>query len=291
MMMIPRYFLVKPATLDKEALIIITERQLTPMNNRHAKYTLKLLTPAFLLALGLSWQTPVWAGSAHELKPQDVQTPETESRLNNTKRAETNDSHRKQWMVDLARFLKMKPETLHEKLKEQSLAEIASQQGIKREALKEKLVALMKEHTASHPSPLGKDMDYAAAAERIMDAKGGWHQGKRKFGRLADARELAALLKITPEQLHEELAAGKTLAQIAEKNKVSVQLVIDQQVKAVHKRLDRHLAEGKLTREQYEKRKALTTTFVTDFVYGRNIHRSKPSANHSISGTPADRQE
>ena len=193
-------------------------------------------------------------------------------------------------LKELALYLKLEPKTLHDKLKNESLSEIAKQQGIDRNALKAKVMELLEERAASRPAPLGATMDYAAVADKLMDAKGGWHHGgKRHHTRLMNIEELAKLLKMTPDQLKQSLRSGKSLAKLAEENGVRVQSVIDLQVKAVTDRLDRRLAEGELTKEQYEIRKAKVKQFVTDFVNGRNM---KPSEDHhkhrSISRKPHD---
>ncbi len=190
-------------------------------------------------------------------------------------------------LAELSLFLKLEPEILQDKLKKQSLAEIANEQGILRTELKSRVIALLKERTASHPKPLSSTFDFSEAADKLIDVKGGWnHYIKQHPRRLVHAEELAKLLKMTPDQLKKSLQSGKSLAKIAEENRVSVQSVIDQQVRAVMSRFDRLLAEGKLTKEQYEKRKANVNQFITEFVNGRFM---KPKENHfkhrSISQT------
>lgn len=181
-------------------------------------------------------------------------------------------------LKELSTYLKLEPNVMHDKLQSQSLAEIAQQQGFTRAELKSKIMELMKARASSRPSPLGTPMDFSAAADKLMDKKGGWHQGgKRHPRRLINVEELAKVLKMTPEQLKKSLQSGKSLATLAEENGVSVQSVIDQQVKAVMDRLDRHLAEGTITKDKYEERKANVKQFVTDFVNGRYM---KPQEDH-----------
>ena len=198
--------------------------------------------------------------------------------------------HKGGMLKELALYLNLEPKALHDKLKKESLSEIAKQQGIDRKELKSKVMELLKERAASRPAPLGATMDFSAVADKLMDAKGGWHHaGKRHHGNLMNIEELAKLLKMTPDQLKQSLRSGKSLAKLAEENGVRVQSVIDLQVKAVTDRLDRRLAEGDLTKEQYEMRKAKVKDFVTDFVNGRNM---KPKEDHyrhrSISQNPQD---
>ncbi|WP_054956002.1 hypothetical protein [Paenibacillus dakarensis] len=194
-------------------------------------------------------------------------------------------------LKDLAVFLKLEVHTLHERLQKESLAEIAAQQGIERAVLKDKVVELLQSRAASKPSPLGVPMDFSAAADKLIDQKGGWHHGgNHRRGRLMKIEELAKLLKVTPEKLKESLHSGKSLASIAEENGVSVQTVIDQQVQAVTEQLDRQLAEGKLSKGQYEERKAKIRGFVTDFVYGRNFKQNESHFKHHSTSIKQTKQ-
>ncbi|WP_422657114.1 hypothetical protein ACK8P5_15220 [Paenibacillus sp. EC2-1] len=193
--------------------------------------------------------------------------------------------HGSSMLKELATFLNLESKVMYDKLQKESLADIAKQQGVERAALKTKVIELMKERAASRPTPLGANMDFSAVADKLIDKKGGWHHGnKRRHGRLANADELSKILKVTPEQLKQSLHSGKSLADIASENGVSVQTVIDQQVKAVTDHLDQRFAEGKLTKESYEERKAKVKDFVTSFVHTRNIELKKnPSKQRSVS--------
>lgn len=184
-------------------------------------------------------------------------------------------------LSELAEYLKLEPKTVYDKLQTQSLVDIAKEQGINRTALKAKVMEMLKTRAASKPAPLGATMDFSAAADKLIDTKGGWnHRTKRHHGRLVQVDELAKMLKTTPEKLKESLHSGKTIAGIAEENGVSVQSVIDQQVKAATDQLDRRLAEGTITKEEYEVRKSKVREFVTDFVHGRNIKSKKGYSKH-----------
>ncbi|MFC7679409.1 hypothetical protein [Paenibacillus sp. GCM10028914] len=195
---------------------------------------------------------------------------------------EKHSHHGSGMLKELATYLKLDPKTMNDKLQTESLADIAKEQGIDRTELKAKVIEMMKARVADKPAPLGKTMDFSAAADKLIDNKGGWHHSpKRRHGRLVHADELAAILKVTPDQLKEYLHSGKTLANIANENGVSVKSVIDQQVKAITDHLDHRLAEGKLSQEQYAERKAKVKEFVTDFVYGRNSKTKKETTSSS----------
>ncbi|WP_052759606.1 hypothetical protein [Paenibacillus sp. DMB20] len=108
----------------------------------------------------------------------------------------------------------------------------------------------------------------------------------RKHTRVADIEGLAKVLNMSPEEIMKGLHAGKTLAELAEQRGVNVQEVIDQQVKAVTEHLDRHLAEGRITKERYEEKKSKIKPFITDFVHGKHQKPKMHSRHRSISNVP-----
>lgn len=71
---------------------------------------------------------------------------------------------------------------------------------------------------------------------------------------------------MTPAELFEELRAGKTIAQVAAERGVDLQAVIDAIVAKQTERLDAAVAEGRLTQEQADERKAGLVDRVTEMV-------------------------
>lgn len=231
----------------------------------HLKFMKRMVFLTIAVVMGLAY-LPV-SVSADEPAGQQTESPAVPSSR------DKNGQHKPGHMFKaLSEFLKLEPQVLRDKLKTSSLAEIAKDQGISREAIKAKVIELLKEKIASHPKLLGKSVDYAAAADKLLDAKGGWQKQRmhQRHGRLiSDSEELAKLLKTTPEELKQSLQSGKSLAQIAKERDVPVQSVIDQQVQAITKRLDQKLSEGKMTKEEYEERKSKIAPFVSDVVNGK----------------------
>lgn len=176
---------------------------------------------------------------------------------------------RRGMLMELAAYLNMEPAKLHEELKTRSLVQIAKEQGITRNALKAKVVELLNQRSAAKPAPLGGSQDLSAAADTLIDQKGGGYAVKRRYAKPADLAGLAALLNLTPEKLKQELHEGKSLAELAQQQGVSVNKIIDHQVRAVTDLLDRHLKEGKLTKDQYERKKARLRPFITELVHGK----------------------
>lgn len=75
---------------------------------------------------------------------------------------------------------------------------------------------------------------------------------KMKAGRMGAAwgQELASVLGMTPQELREALAAGKTLADLAAEKGLSTDQLKEQLVAKVKEKLDQAVAEGKMTRER-----------------------------------------
>ncbi|WP_339294275.1 hypothetical protein MKY82_20750 [Paenibacillus sp. FSL W7-1279] len=230
----------------------------------HLKSMKRLVLVAIAVVMGLAY-LPVSVSA--EPVGQQTESPAVPS--SQDERGQHKPGH---MFKAISEFLKLEPKVLRDKLKTSTLAEIAKEQGVSREAVKAKIVELLKDKISSHPKQLGKSIDYSAAADRLLDAKGGWQKQRmhQRHGRLiSDSDELAKLLKTTPEALKQSLQSGKSLAQIAKEQDVPVQSVIDQQVQALTKRLDQKLTEGKLTKEEYEERKSRIAPFVSDVVNGK----------------------
>ncbi|MUG67511.1 hypothetical protein GNP94_16100 [Paenibacillus campinasensis] len=245
------------------------------MNRNNLK--LAALLP-LLLILALGCCLPAFAEALSAQNPKETMPSVRSQQPGGHPHAE--GKHGK-WFRALADYVKLEPQVLKEKLKTSSLAEIAKQQGIPREQIKEKVMDIMKDRAASHPSTSGKTVDYSAAADRLLDSKGGWHARAYHYGKaMADSNELARLLKMTPEQLRQQLQAGKSLAEIAKAQGVPVQDVIDFQVKSITQRLDQKLKDGKITKEKYDERIAKLNQFVTEFVHGKLMYPKQPPAGH-----------
>ena len=113
---------------------------------------------------------------------------------------------------------------------------------------------------------LSDRVDAAVAAGRISKAEGdalkqrinsddyplflGPHRGFGHFGFFSGGTAAAAYLGLTEAQLHSELEAGKTLAQVAQAHGKSVAGLIDALVADAKKHLDEAVAAGRLTQAQ-----------------------------------------
>ncbi|WP_068620555.1 SHOCT domain-containing protein [Paenibacillus tuaregi] len=200
----------------------------------------------------------------------------TTTQQNHKARSELNDRRGDFGQIEsqLLTYLKLDETTFKEKIKTQTLAEIASSQGISRENLKAKLVELLQAEKSEHQSSQlagksGKTFDASAVADKLLDSKLGEGFGGKGFGRgpfKQSKDELAKLFGMTADELSTQLESGKTLAAIAGEHNVTVQAVIDLETSSIVKELDSRLDAGQITQAQYDTQKAKITERVTELV-------------------------
>lgn len=113
-----------------------------------------------------------------------------------------------------------------------------------------------------------------ASAEKMQ------HEGKNGHGK--NAEEVAAILKLTKEELRTQVESGKTLAQIATAQKVDIKLVIDSMVANIKTYIAEELASGEITQAQADKKLANVTTKVSEMV--NNV---RPARGERGQGKPS----
>lgn len=193
--------------------------------------------------------------------------------------------------TQLQEWLSLDADTLKSELKEKTLAEIAEEKGVSTEDLQSKLEAWLEENiSANRPakessddsstdSQAAKTPDFADMAAKMLESKGfgmgHGHGGMMGSGMFGDSEELANLLGLTTDELKAAIKEGSSLADIAEKQNVAVNDVIDLLVSSMTEKLKAQLEEGKLADEQYEARKTELENRVTRMVNGE--HPEKPA--------------
>lgn len=100
------------------------------------------------------------------------------------------------------------------------------------------------------------------------------HRALRHHGLDAAADALA----MTEEDVRDALADGKTLAEVAGEQGISVDALVDALVAEHQARLDEAVAEGDLTQEQADERLAAAEERVTAFVNGERPERPERPA-------------
>ena len=114
------------------------------------------------------------------------------------------------------------------------------------------------------------NVNAAEAVQKIaghFGGKGGPGHSQFEAAALNNA-DMAKLLGLTADELAAQLKSGKSLASIAGEQKVSVDDVTAQVAKALTAGLDKRLADGAITRAQYDEEKAELATKTAEIVSG-----------------------
>lgn len=117
----------------------------------------------------------------------------------------------------------------------------------------------------------------------------GGHHGRGPGGGMDAA---ATAIGIEPQELFEAMRNGSTVAQVAQEHGVDVQVVIDAMVAEMNTHLDEEVAEGELTQEEADARKAEAVTRITEMVNNPMPERPeggpKGRGGHHDDDAPAD---
>ena len=176
-----------------------------------------------------------------------------------------------------------------------TLAQIATAQGVDIKLVVDAIVADMKSHIAdevksgeiTQAQADTKLADVTAkATERVNNvrpARGeGMHGGPKGHGRNVAA--IASVLKLTEAELKTQVESGKTLAQIATTQGVSVQSVIGVLVTDMQAHIAQEVASGKITQAQADTKLADVTTKVTEMVNTVQPARGEGMQGHGRRG-------
>ncbi len=108
-----------------------------------------------------------------------------------------------------------------------------------------------------------------AVANKLAESRperGPGGPGHGRHGKGPGLEAAATALGIEPSELMTQLRDGKTIAQVAADKGVDVQTVIDAMVADLSTHLDEEVAEGDLTQEEADARKAEATERITEMV-------------------------
>lgn len=110
-----------------------------------------------------------------------------------------------------------------------------------------------------------------------------------RFGeRMSETLDAAAsTLGMTAEQLRTALRDGKTLADVAEGENVSVDDLVESMVAVAEKELDTAVEDGKITQERAEEMKSSLTQRITDRVNGVRGERGHGHGRRGEGGGPS----
>lgn len=181
----------------------------------------------------------------------------------------------------LLTLLKLDESAFKEKLKQgKTIAQIAEEQGISRDQLKKTMISSYNEALDE------QKQNYANHLDQWIDSKvepsKAW--GGRKVFKL-DLSGVSKELGMTDADLKKALEEGKTLADLARDKGVNVQKLIDIQLSQLLKKADEQLSAGKITKEQYEQRKAKLTEMLTNMANGKFEEKEHFRMKHHHSHT------
>ncbi|QHW33128.1 hypothetical protein GZH47_21525 [Paenibacillus rhizovicinus] len=158
-------------------------------------------------------------------------------------------------------LLKLDAKTLQEKLAAgKTLAQIADEQGVTRDALKAAMTTAFDKQQAEQKQKFTDNLDKTLDGQMKFDQGKGMagHKGFEGrgggigFGKL-DLTASAKLFGLSADELKKELAAGKSLADVAKEKGVDVQTLIDAQKQTIVDSLNAAVTAGKMTQEQADK--------------------------------------
>jgi hypothetical protein len=115
-------------------------------------------------------------------------------------------------------------------------------------------------------STLGVPSGVSAQSQSISVEMKNTGEAKHQRGPGKNAEEIAAILKLTKEELRTQIESGKTLAQIATAQKVDIKLVINSIVASIKTHIAEEVTSGEMTQAEADKKLANVTTKVTEMV-------------------------
>ncbi|WP_219838769.1 hypothetical protein [Paenibacillus sp. R14(2021)] len=189
-------------------------------------------------------------------------------------------------------LLKLDKKTLQEKLAAgKTLAQVAEEQGVSRDALKQAMIAAFEKRQAEEKKEFTDNLDKAVDGQLKPEQGkgfGGGFEGKGRMGFVKmDLNASAALLGLSESDLQKELAAGKSLADVAKEKGVDVQKLIDAQKKQIVDGVNAAVKAGKMTQKQADKVIADADNIAENTVNGKRF--MKPHGPREvIGGTSAD---
>lgn len=194
----------------------------------------------------------------------------TESKVDSTQEAPLTGL---QNTAEIAKLFNITTTQLDDELKAgKTLTEIAGEYKVETQAVIDLLIAadvkdLDAKLAAGEITQEEYDAQKAAKAEaaaQLLTTKfPGVVQGMEDVEESGKFGDLAKLLGITESELRTAMKSGKSLAAIAEANSKTAQQVVDLLVKDRVAKLDKKLAAGEITKEQYDKYKKSLIDFVT----------------------------
>jgi DNA-binding CsgD family transcriptional regulator len=181
-------------------------------------------------------------------------------------------------LASVAGVLKLTEAELKTQLESgKSLAAVATTQNVSVQSVIDAVVTEMKSHIAEEVASgeltqAQADEKLAEVTARATDMVNGVRPvgmgGKGGRGPAKSVTAVAGVLKLTEAELKTQVEAGKSLADVAATQNVSVQSVIDVVVTEMRAHIASEVASGELTQAQADEKLAEVTARATDMVNG-----------------------
>lgn len=202
----------------------------------------------------------------------------------------------------LATALGMTPEELREELRSgKSIAQIAEEQGKSLDDVKEAMITGFEKHLDEHVADgtLTREQAdlrleaFTSRLDQIVQKAGplrggrGGHDGHGRHGRGARfvTESLAEVLEMSVDELKEELKSGKTIAQIAEAQKVDIDDVKKALVADVKAHLAEEVASGKHTQAEADAKLAKFESRLDDIINRVRPPKGDHGGDHNRDGS------
>ena len=178
-----------------------------------------------------------------------------------------------------------------------SIAEVATAKGVDKQKVIDALVAAatarMDQMKAELPNRMAEMVDRQGFLRGPGGAGGPGRGGHRHGGApmaINAVDDAATALGMPVQELRDALASGKSIADVAAEKNVAIDKVISAMVADATERIDRAVADGRITQEQATERKATLNEKITELVnrdgpLGDGHHRGH-GGRHGPGGGP-----
>ncbi|GAA0137562.1 hypothetical protein YSY43_44030 [Paenibacillus sp. YSY-4.3] len=180
----------------------------------------------------------------------------------------------KEIQSNLLEYLNLDGAALREKLEQSTLAEVAESQGIARAELKAQILKWLESSEAANEdaADLSAKVDQWLDSNHAAAGKDGFAgprgHGFGHGGIFGSHEALTEVLGLSEDGLKEAIQSATSLADLASKQGVDVNQVIDALVNAETEHLKEQLSAGKITQDKYDARIAELRDAVTKQVNG-----------------------
>lgn len=144
-----------------------------------------------------------------------------------------------------------------------TIADVAGEKGVEVDTVVDAMVAAATEDIREHVTAI---VNGEAPLGGRGHGPGGPGRPGRHEGFHVGLTAAAEALGLTEDELRAELEDGSTLAEVATEHGVEPQAVIDAMVAEISAHLDEKVADGELTQDEADARKAELTERITDLV-------------------------